>query len=171
MAGARKTTERTIVSTIVEHIRAVMVCNSWRRFTGISHGTWHALPLSKLRVLDGHGWAANWSLSEQLSVVGQTMARHGFGHRLDTVGPPHGRWPFPLFPLLLGVRFWLRRMRLRTFSASLYWRASGAESGCFCALAPRGAPRLLAPETAPDQSPFRSAVALASGLICRQGQT
>ena len=35
-------------------------------------------------------------------------------------------------------------------------RASLAKSVCFCALAPRGAPRLLAPDTTPKQSHFES---------------
>jgi hypothetical protein len=37
-------------------------------------------------------------------------------------------------------------------------RASLAKFVCFCALAPRGAPRLLAPDTTPKQSHFESGV-------------
>ena len=52
--------------------------------------------------------------------------------------------------LLLGIGSVGSRERVCKLSRSLCCRASLAESGCLCALAPRGAPRLPAPVTAPQ---------------------
>jgi hypothetical protein len=55
---------------------------------------------------------------------------------------------FPL-PFAFRVCFLLRRKGVGTFAArSLSWTLR-VESGCFCALAPRGAPQLLAPRIGP----------------------
>ena len=59
-----------------------------------------------------------------------------------------GWWPSAK-TLLLGVGLVGSRERVGKLSRSLCWRASLAESGCLCALAPRGAPRLLRPGVGP----------------------
>jgi hypothetical protein len=77
---------------------------------------------------------------------------------------------------LLGVRCWIRRKHDGTFVAWPCWRLSWAVLGCSCALAPRGAPRLLAPFTTPKQSPVHPAfrcelclvdAAAARSICCR----
>ena len=67
---------------------------------------------------------------------------------------------FPL-PFAFRVVFLASTEGRRTFAAGLSSWTLRAESGYLCALAPHGAPQLLAPESAPDQLPFYSAVAVA----------
>jgi len=59
--------------------------------------------------------------------------------------------------------------RLNLSRSPCCW-ASLAKFVCFCALAPRGAPRLLAPDTTPKQSHFESRrfapLRLAKPLAC-----
>jgi hypothetical protein len=100
----------------------------------------------------------------------KTAFRQNRGYTIDAPGhfPLAGRWRGDGRQANKGVLIflsfpWAFRSALLASSEAqtnhvpwLRCRASLAMSGCFCALAPRGAPRLPAPLNTPMQSPFHS---------------